>query len=124
HAQNQVGLGNQTEVMRLLEHIQRTLVSERWADALENTWNGFHVVSEDLWAGFKDFLQQIRLAGEVRGEGFYASVWVELVNAQDKLGVAPCAFIGIVIACHSVDGGVVQVRLVDVFCYAAWLISI
>src|SRR5699024_7857204 len=109
HAQNQVGLGNQTEVMRLLEHIQRTLVSQRWADALENTWNGFHVVSEDLWAGFKDFLQQIRLAGEVRGEVFYASVWVELVNLADNLGVEPCAFIGKVITGQTGDGGVVEV---------------
>ena len=56
HAQNQVRFGNQTVIMGLADNIQRTVIPECWTDALEDAWNGFQVVREDLRLSLKDFL--------------------------------------------------------------------
>src|SRR5699024_2429528 len=124
HAQDQVGLGDQTEVVCLLQNIQRTLITECRADTLENTRNGFQVVSEDLRASLEDFLQQVWLAGEVRGEVFYTRVRVLLVDLANHFSIKPCTLIWKVITGNTGNGGVVQIHLLDVFCNATWLIGV
>src|SRR5699024_708325 len=87
HAQDQVGLGDQTEVVCLLQNIQRTLITECRADTLENTRHGFQVVSENRRASLEDFLPQVWLAGEVRGEVFYTRVRVLLVDLANHFSI-------------------------------------
>src|SRR4051795_9613352 len=108
HAENEVGLGDEASGVTLREHIERALVAERRADALEDARHRFQVVREDLGLRVEHLLEQLRLRGEVGHQDLDAGVGVERFDLADRLGVKPGAFVVQVIARDARDGCVAQ----------------
>jgi len=67
-AENQVRLGDQACRTGLGQHVERPHVAEARADALEDPWNGLHVVSEHFGARVENLGEKFRISGEVRDE--------------------------------------------------------
>src|SRR3954469_20116952 len=108
HAENEVGLGDETSGVTLCEHIERALVAERRANPLEDARHRFQVVREDLGLRVEHLLQQLRLRGEVWDKDLYARVGVERFDLADRLGVKPRALVVEVITRDARDGCVTQ----------------
>src|SRR3954451_2256773 len=108
HAEDEVGLRDEAGCVTLREDIERALVAERRADALEDARHRFQVVREDLGLRVEHLLQQLRLRGEVGHQDLDARVGVECFDLADRLGVKPRAFVVQVIARDARDGCVAQ----------------
>ena len=111
HAQDQVGLGDQAEVARLGDHVERALVAERRADPLEDARDRLDVVGQHLGARLEDLAEQVGLAVEVGDEVLDPRAGVEVVDGAHGLGVEPGAAVLEVVARDAGDGGVAQLHL-------------
>ena len=108
HAEDQVGLGDQAEVARLGDDVERAVVAERRPDPLEDPRHRLDVVGEHLGTALEDLAEQVRLTVEVRDQVLHAGLGVELVDLLDRLGVQPGPAVGQVVAGDAGDGGVAQ----------------
>ncbi|MCY1238773.1 hypothetical protein D9M72_515300 [compost metagenome] len=113
HAQDQVGFGDHAQVPALRDDVQRPVVAERGADALEDPRDGLDVVREDLGLGVADRGDVFGFAGEVRDQEFDAGARVQFVDLADRLGVEPDALVGEVVPGHAGHGGVAQLHGLD-----------
>ena len=113
HAEDEVRLGDQPEVAGLRDDIERALVPERGADALEDARNRLDVVREHLGPRLEDDAQQLGVAREVGGQQLDAGARVELVDHPHRLGVQPRALVGQVVAGDAGHRRVAQVHLHD-----------
>ena len=92
-------------------HIERALVAEGRADALEDARHGLDVVREHLRPRLEHLAQQRRVAREVRREDLDAGAGVLGVDAPHGLGVQPRALVGQIVARDAGDRRVAQSHL-------------
>src|SRR6202000_374818 len=107
-AEDEVALGDQSEVAGRGQHPQAALVGERGANPLEDPRNGLDVVRQHFWARFEHLRKPGRLAGEVGDQQFDAGRRVEIFDSAHGLGVQPGAAVGQVVAGYAGDGGIPQ----------------
>src|SRR5664279_818371 len=113
HAEDDVRLRDEAGVAGHREDAQRAFVREARADPPEHPGHGLAVVGEHLWPGLQHLVDEVRLAGEVRGEHLDADARVLAMDRTDGLGVQPCALVGQVVAADTGHGRVPQAHRLD-----------
>ena len=109
---------------RLRDHVERALVAERGADALEDPRHRLDVVGEHLGAAREHLGEQVRVAGEVGREDLDAGSRIRGVDRAHGLGVQPRALVGQIVAGDAGDGRVAQPHPGDGFGDAARLVGV
>src|SRR5262249_16367492 len=85
-AEDEVALGDQTEVARRSEHTQAALVGEGGPNPFEDAGHGFDVVRQHFWASLEDLCEPGGLAVEVGDQQLDAGRRVEVFDAAHGLG--------------------------------------
>ena len=108
HAEDEVRLGDQPRRAALGEHVERPLVAECRADALEDARDRLDVVREHLGARIEDLAEVGGVAAVIVGEQLDPGVRVLGVDLADGLGVQPSSRVGKVITSDAGDSRIAQ----------------
>ena len=124
HAENEVGLRDQTGTVCPREHAERPLVAEGRTDALEDARHRLDVVGEHLGAAREDLVQLVGIPVEVGGEDLDAGARIPLVDGSDRLRMQPRTTIGQVVAGDPRHGRVSEVHPRDALGHAPRFIRV
>src|SRR3954451_12913809 len=108
HAQDQVGLGDQTGLAGRGDDRQRAIEPEPGADPLEDAGDRLDVVRQHLRPGGEDLGQLVGVGVEVGDQQLDTAAGDGGVDLPDRLGVDPAAAVGQVVAGDAGDRGVAQ----------------
>src|SRR5207237_4448434 len=110
--------------LRAPQQLQRPLIDRTFAHLAVEPRYGLGVVVEHIWSRYKNYIESVPVATEIRDQDFHLAARHSIANLLDGACENVGAAVGLVVAIHAGDHGMAQAHLCHRIGHAIGLIFI